>query len=124
MLGKLDKLRLANPQFHATLQQPHYHHAHVKRMVLADRSSVVAIACVNQRVFTVSANFTVAVHWWQPYQSDDYMEKKADGSIKRVHLPFTHALAALDHIEKQSLITPQHVLFSWDGKLLFEVNNW
>ena len=124
MVGKLEKLRLANPQFHAALQQPHYHHAHVKRMVLADRSSVVAISCVGARVFTVSANFTVAVHWWQPYQSDDYVERKPDGSTKRVHLPFTHALAALDHIEKQSLITPQHVLFSQDGKLLFEVNNW
>ena len=123
VVGKLEKLRLANPQFHATLQQPSYHHAHVKRMVLADRSSVVAISCVNAKVFTVSANFTVAVHWWQAYQSDDYVEKKADGSLKRVHLPFTHALAALDHIEKQSLITPQHILFSWDGKLLFEVNN-
>jgi hypothetical protein len=123
VVSKLEKLRLANPQFHATLQQPNYQHAHVKRMVLADRSSVVAISCVNAKVFTVSANFTVAVHWWQAYQSDDYMEKKADGSLKRVHLPFTHALAAIDHIEKQSLITPQHVLFSWDGKLLFEVNN-
>ena len=123
VVPRLEKLRLNNPQFHAMLQQPHYQHAHVKRMVLADRSSVVAISCVNAKVFTVSANFTVAVHWWQAYQSDDYMEKKADGSVKRVHLPFTHALAAIDHIEKQSLITPQHVLFSQDGKLLFEVNN-
>ena len=124
VINRLEKLRLANPQFHAALQQPHYQHAHVKRMVLADRSSVVAISCVNAKLFTVSAKFTVALHWWQPYQSDDYAERKADGSIKRVHLPFTHALAAVDHIDKQSAISPQHVLFSWDGKLLFEVNNW
>jgi WD40 repeat protein len=124
VVTKLERLRLANPQYHATVQQPGYLHAHVKRMVLADRSSVVAISCVGQKVFTISANFTVAVHWWQPYQSDDYVERKADGSSKRVHLPFTHALAALERVEKQSLVTGQHVLFSYDGKLLFEVNNW
>ena len=124
VVTKLERLRLANPQYHATVQQPGYLHAHVKRMVLADRSSVVCISCVGQKVFTISANFTVAVHWWQPYQQDDYVERKADGSSKRVHLPFTHALAALERVEKQSLVTPQHVLFSCDGKLLFEVNNW
>ena len=122
--SKIDRLRAINPQQHSAMLRPDYHHPHVKRMLLADRSSVVAISMVNAKIFTVSANFTVAVHWWNAYQADDYMERKADGSTKRVHLPFTHALAAIDRVDKQSLVTPNHVLFSNDGKLLFEVNNW
>ena len=123
--SKIDRLRSVNPQQYSAMLRPDYHHPHVKRMVFADRSSVVAIATVGSaKVFTVSAHFTVAVHWWNAYQQDDYVERKADGSQKRVHLPFTHALAAVDRVDKQSLLTPQHVLLSGDGKLLFEVNNW
>ena len=122
--SKIDRLRAVNPQQYSAMLRPDYHHPHVKRMVLADRSSVVTISTVGAKVFTVSANFTVAVHWWNAYQADDYIERKADGSTKRVHLPFTHALAAIDRVDKQSLVTPNHVLFSNDGKLLFEVNNW
>ena len=121
---KIDRLRAVNPQQYSAMLRPDYHHPHVKRMVLSDRSSVVAISMVGAKVFTVSANFTVAVHWWNANQTDDYVERKADGSTKRVHLPFTHALAAIDRVDKQSLVTPNHVLFSNDGKLLFEVNNW
>ena len=122
--SKIDRLRAVNPQQYSAMLRPDYHHPHVKRMVLADRSSVVAISTSGAKVFTVSANFTVAVHWWNAYQADDYVERKADGSTKRVHLPFTHALAAIDRVDKQSLVTPNHVLFSNEGKLLFEVNNW
>ena len=122
--SKIDRLRSLNPQQYSAMLRPDYHHPHVRRMMLADRSSVVAISTVGAKIFTVSANFTVAVHWWNAYQADDYVERKADGSTKRVHLPFTHALAAIERVDKQSLVTPNHVLFSNDGKLLFEVNNW
>ena len=124
LVSRLQQLRLSNPQFNAAMQQPHFGHAHLKRMLIADRSAVVAISCVGAKLFTVSANFTVAVHWWQPYQPDDYAERKVDGSVRRVHLPFTHALAAAEHLDKQSAILPSHVLVSGDGRLLFEVNNW
>ena len=77
--SKIDRLRSVNPQQYSAMLRPDYHHPHVKRMLLADRSSVVAISAVGAKIFTVSANFTVAVHWWSAYQQDDYVERKADG---------------------------------------------
>jgi WD40 repeat protein len=128
--AKLQRLTLSTT-LAQMLEQSDYHHPSLRRVLVSKDLAVQSIRAFSSKLYTVSANFVLGVHYWNAEASSE-VEELAPGIpgrgqqpvMRRYALPFTYALAATQAYAKHNPVLSDGVLFTADGRLMFEGNNW
>ena len=127
--AKLQRLTLSST-LAMMLEQSDYHHPRLRSVLLSKDQPVLSIRAFSSKLFTISANFVLGLHLWQPDVTSEVEEMGTHlganhvPMTRRYALPFTHAVAHVTQLPKHNPVIADACSFTLDGRLLLEGNDW
>ena len=107
-------------------EQTDYHHPVLRRMAVTRDLAIEHIHPFVNKIYTISSNFVFGLHAWNDSSSEVEEIAIIQGrqQVRRYALPFTYALASTHVYPKHNPVRSDAVLFTSDGRLFLEGNNW